>query len=99
MKKIFSFLAVAMVLIGCDSRTEAEKFADELLEKMTLREKLGQMSQFVPNKGVVTGPEGEPIELEQLIKAGEVGSMLNFKTAEEIEHIQRLSRFRFQRPL
>ena len=91
MKKIFSFLAVAMVLIGCDSRTEAEKFADELLEKMTLREKLGQMSQFVPNKGVVTGPEGEPIELEQLIKAGEVGSMLNFKTAEEIEHIQRLA--------
>ena len=78
-------LAVALLLIGCDSRTEAEKFADELLEKMTLREKLGQMSQFVPKKGVITGPEGEPVQLEELIKAGEVGSMLNFKTAEEID--------------
>ena len=27
MKKIFSFLAVALLLVGCDSRTEAEKFA------------------------------------------------------------------------
>ena len=84
-------MAVALLLVGCASKTEAEKFADELLGKMTLREKLGQMSQFVPKKGIVTGPEGVMIDLNELIKAGEIGSMLNFKTPEDIERMQRLA--------
>lgn len=58
---------------------------------MTLREKVGQMSQFVTSTGVVTGPDGDKMNIEQLVRAGEVGSILNITTPEEIERMQRLA--------
>ena len=91
MKKIILTVAVVLSICGCCERTEAEKFADELISKMTLREKIVQMSQFVTSTGVVTGPEGEKMNIEQLVKAGEVGSILNITTPEEIEKMQRLA--------
>lgn len=91
MKKIILTVAVVLSICGCCERTEAEKFADEFISKMTLREKIGQMSQFVTSTGVVTGPEGEKMNIEQLVKAGEVGSILNITTPEEIEKMQRLA--------
>lgn len=85
-------MLVCVVLIGgCTPRSEAERFVDNLLKKMTLREKLGQMSQFAPSTGVVTGPDGDPIDVYAMIKAGEIGSVLNLKTPQEIEHMQRIA--------
>lgn len=91
MKKLILTVAVVLSICGCCKRTEAERFADELISKMTLREKVGQMSQFVTSTGVITGPEGEKMNIEQLVKAGEVGSILNITTPEEIERMQRLA--------
>ena len=91
MKKTILTVIVVLSICGCCKRTEAEKFADELISKMTLREKVGQMSQFVTSTGVVTGPEGEKMNIDQLVKAGEVGSILNITTPEEIERMQRLA--------
>lgn len=92
MRRIFVIAAAALIFAGCGSpKTEAEKFADELLEKMTLREKLGQMSQFRPRSGVVTGPEGFSYNLEDMIKAGEVGSILSLREMEYFEIYQRMA--------
>ena len=92
MKKHWSIILLIITICNsCAQKTEAEKFADELISKMTLREKVGQMSQFVTNTGVITGPEGEKMNIEQLVKAGEVGSILNITTPEEIERMQRLA--------
>ena len=92
MKKHWSILLLIITICNsCTQRTEAEKFADELISKMTLREKVGQMSQFITSTGVVTGPDGEKMNIEQLVKAGEVGSILNITTPEEIERMQRLA--------
>ena len=91
MKKTIIVLLAAVSLCGCCCRSEAERFADDLMSRMTLREKLGQMSQFVTTTGDVTGPEGEPMDINSLIRAGEVGSILNVKTPEEIEALQRLA--------
>lgn len=91
MKKFILTVAVVLSICGCNKRTEAEKFADDLISKMTLREKVGQMSQFITSTGVVTGPEGEKMNIEQLVRAGEVGSILNITTPEEIERMQRLA--------
>ena len=82
---------MAVAVCSCVQKTDAEKFADDLMSRMTLREKLGQMSQFVTSTGAVTGPQGEKMNIEQLVKAGEVGSILNIKTPEEIERMQRLA--------
>ena len=81
MRKIYFIVAALMLVCGCASKTEAEKFADNLLKQMTLREKIGQMSQFRSKKGVVTGPDGVVGDLHEAIKNGEVGSMLSVKTA------------------
>ena len=91
MKKTIILFFAVVSLCGCCCRGEAERFADDLMSRMTLREKLGQMSQFVTTTGDVTGPEGEPMDINSLIRAGEVGSILNVKTPEEIEALQRLA--------
>ena len=91
MRKVFVIFVLGCLFSGCARKTEAEIFVDDLMGRMTLREKLGQMSQFVPQTGVVTGPEGEPVDLDALIRAGEVGSILNVKTPQEIESLQRLA--------
>ena len=91
MKRTIILFICAAFVCGCTQKTEAERFADDLLSRMTLREKLGQMSQFAPSTGVVTGPQGEPLDVRAMVKAGEVGSLLNLKTPEEIEELQRLA--------
>ena len=70
---------------------EAIKFADKLIKKMTLREKLGQLEQFVTRKGVVTGPEGVKRDIESAIRSGEVGSFLSIRTREEALRLQKMS--------
>lgn len=91
MKKVVILMICSAFFCCCTAETEAERFADRLLKKMTLREKLGQMSQFAPTTGVVTGPAGDPADVYAMIKAGEIGSVLNLKTPQEIEHMQRIA--------
>ena len=98
MKK-FSILMLLMtfVLISATAQMtqeerEAFKFADKLIKKMTLREKLGQMQQFTTNKTtVVTGPDGTPRNIEACIREGSVGSFLNFKDTKELIRLQKIA--------
>ena len=91
LKSFLGLVLTATLMVSCDSRSEKEIFVDNLMEQMTLREKLGQMTQVVPKTGVITGPEGTPMNIEALIKAGEVGSMLGTRTPEDIEKYQRMA--------
>lgn len=70
---------------------EAFRFADNLIKKMTLREKLGQMQQFLPSRGEVTGPEGKKRDVETAIRRGEVGSFLSVMQPEEIKRLQKIA--------
>lgn len=72
--------------------TNIEKQIDELLQKMTLEEKVGQMNQY---NGFwdVTGPVPEDGLAEQKyehLKKGWVGSMLNVTGVEKVRKIQKL---------
>ncbi|MDB5095927.1 MAG: beta-glucosidase [Cyanobacteria bacterium RYN_339] len=62
---------------------------DRLLARMTLAEKVGQMTQLSEG-GVVTGPGGTK-GLEANIKAGNVGSVLNAVGAERIRKLQEIA--------
>jgi beta-glucosidase len=55
---------------------ELERRVTELLRRMTLEEKIGQITQY-PAVGANTGPGAAPIDLEAEIRAGRVGSLLN----------------------
>ena len=66
-----------------------EKKIDDLLSKMTLEEKIGQMNQYAGN-GAATGPiKAREKDIEDL-KKGYVGSMLNVIGAENTREMQKL---------
>jgi beta-glucosidase len=66
------------------STTDADHFVDALLARMTLQEKIGQMSQIALNS-----PEGP--KRDELILHGEVGSMLFVRDPQEINRLQHLA--------
>lgn len=77
----------ALMLSACSSaetNTDAtlEKRVEDLLSKMTLDEKLGQMNQLSP---------WDMDELASRVRKGEVGSILNVTSADEVNKIQRVA--------
>ena len=68
----------AVLAAGCKENKDADVVrAEKLMAKMTLAEKIGQLNQFVRENSVVTGPDGSPVEVRNVIKDGRCGSMLN----------------------
>jgi beta-glucosidase len=74
--------------------------ADGLLSRMTLEEKIGQMSQFTLN-ATITGPTGERQDLPALISQGRCGSVFNASTVAKIREYQTIAvdRSRLKIPL
>ncbi len=64
---------------------------EDLLRKMTLDEKLGQLAQF--SAGFATGPgsEGKNQRFDDLVAKGQVGSLLNVVGAEATNHYQHIA--------
>ena len=58
---------------------------NELLEKMTLQEKIGQMSQFANRKTITD-------DFREEIRQGKVGSILNEVDEEKLKEVQRIAR-------
>jgi beta-glucosidase len=62
---------------------------DALLQKMTLEEKIGQLNMIAASR-VVTGP-GELRDLQEGIRTGRIGNLLNLWGADETRAVQRLA--------
>src|SRR5882757_375820 len=63
---------------------ETERFVNDLLKKMTLEEKIGQMSQLALNRP-------ESVSWDERILKGQVGSFLFITDAKEINRLQHLA--------
>ncbi len=99
-KKLSLFLVILISMISCHKQTqnlsETEISNDpmvELLAKMTLEEKIGQMTQY---NGFwdSTGPapkEGDAKEKYDHLKSGRVGSMLNVSGVKEVRKLQEIA--------
>ena len=97
MKKLLLSIT-AFALVACNSSApmtqeerEAFDFADNLIEKMTLKEKLGQLQQLSVSRGTVTGPGGEKFDAETCIRDGLVGSFLNIRNTEVMHNLQKIA--------
>lgn len=96
MKRYLSFvlgLSFSCGVMAQDSKSQRESFVSDLLSKMTLEEKVGQMNQY---NGFwdVTGPApdgGDAARKYDDIKKGRVGSMLNITSVKEVRKIQELA--------
>ena len=81
-----SFLTYAERPALLDSKEIDAKVA-ALLRRMTLAEKLGQLTQF--SNGDATGPDNVKIDQNELAARGGVGSLLNVSGAKACNEIQR----------
>jgi beta-glucosidase len=92
-------MIILTVMIGCImggtisaqmTDKEIKSKVDNLLSKMTMLEKIGQLVQY-SGTDAVTGPEGTNIDVNKEIKEGNVGSLLNIVGAEKTREVQKLA--------
>lgn len=85
--KLVSACLLVLPFLACtpqaDRGDDIEQKVDELLGKMTLQEKIGQMNQLSPN--------GSIEEMADLIKEGKVGSLLNLTNPELVNKAQEIA--------
>jgi beta-glucosidase len=97
MKNILFGMFVAGCLYSCqyqpagsNAQSSDELRAQQLLAKMTLDEKIGQMNQ-VTGSEFLTGPGKADQNTMELIKKGLVGSLLNVTGDANLNHLQHLA--------
>ena len=71
------------------SEPALEKKVDELLHKMTLEEKVGQLVQY--SAGQPTGPGTGRTDYDDMIRKGEIGALFNITTARQVNAFQHIA--------
>ena len=69
--------------------TALNQRVEDLLKKMTLAEKIGQLTQY--SAGALTGPGSSMADLEKLTAQGQIGSLFNVIGAKETNFYQHLA--------
>lgn len=90
MKKNIIVLALLTSFFGFSQQKTIDQRVDELLKKMTLEEKIGQLNQYT-NDANPTGPLVVNPNKEKEIKAGLLGSMLNVMGVDRTRKYQELA--------
>lgn len=91
MKKIsFPFILLFVTFLGFSQTKTIDQKVIELLNKMTLEEKIGQLNQYTDD-GNPTGPLVVNPNKEREIKGGLLGSMLNVNGADRTRKYQELA--------
>lgn len=71
------------------TRTPKDKFITELLAKMTLDEKLGQLN--LPSSGDITTGQAKSADIAKKIEEGKVGGLFNIKSVAKIADVQKVA--------
>lgn len=66
-----------------------DQFIDDLMSKMTLDEKIGQLN--LPSAGDFTTGQAKSSDIGQKIKDGKVGGLFNIKGVDKIREVQRVA--------
>ena len=93
MKIYIRVIFLLTILSGYSQEKNTEKKVDDLLKKMTLNEKIGQLNQY-SGFWDFTGPvpkDGDAAKKYQDIKSGLVGAMLNVKGVKNIYKLQKIA--------
>ena len=90
MKKISIFVVAILAATSVFAQKKPmNEFIDELMSKMTLEEKIGQLN-LLPGNDITTGAiMNSP--LAQLTAEGKLGAVLNVKGQEKIKELQRIA--------
>ncbi|HEX7585497.1 MAG TPA: beta-glucosidase BglX [Prolixibacteraceae bacterium] len=99
MKKPTNFLLLIVLFVSlfvsCTPKNSSNEdqqmktFIDNLMGKMTLEEKLGQLN--LPASGDIITGAGSNNNIAEKIKEGKVGGLFNIKTAQKIHDVQKIA--------
>lgn len=90
MKKSLGFLACMVSLTACaPKQSPMDAYISDLMGRMTLEEKLGQLNQQVAGEIVTGSPQDT--EVGALVAKGEIGSVLNLKGADKVYALQKVA--------
>ncbi|CAN1517674.1 BglX Beta-glucosidase-related glycosidases [Flavobacteriaceae bacterium] len=98
MKKILIVILLGSFFLGYSQKKENKKaviikpkseFVAELLYKMTLDEKLGQLN--LPTSGDITTGQANSSDVARKIEEGKVGGLFNIKSVQKIRDVQRIA--------
>ncbi|GAB6124070.1 beta-glucosidase BglX [Dysgonomonas termitidis] len=88
-------LALSLCTLGLTAQKNVskdpkmDKFVSDLMGKMTLEEKIGQLN--LPSSGDITTGQAKSSNIAEKIKKGEVGGLFNIKGVEKIRDVQRIA--------
>ena len=82
-----SLVVVAAGLQAQKAPRDMDRFIDQLMKKMTLEEKIGQLN--LPVTGEITTGQAKSSDVAKRIRNGEVGGLFNLKGVERIHEVQR----------
>ncbi len=86
------FLACMVIMTHMQAQNKdpkMDKFINNLMSKMTLEEKLGQLN--LPSSGDITTGQAKSSNIAEKIKKGQVGGLFNIKGVEKIREVQRVA--------
>ena len=85
----FSIVLLAQKSSKNSSPKSKTEFISELIAKMTLEEKIGQLN--LPTSGDITTGQANSSDVAKNIKEGKVGGLFNIKTASRIREVQKIA--------
>ena len=90
-KKLSAFLAACLFAASAWAASDAKMnlFIDNLMSKMTLQEKIGQLN--LPVTGDIVTGTAKSSDIAGKIKLGQVGGLFNLKGVEAIREIQKIA--------
>lgn len=88
-KPVVEAKIVSSEIIHFKSDSSMDKFLDELMSKMNLSEKLGQLN--LPTADDFTTGQAKSSDIGKKIKDGKVGGLFNIKGVDKIREVQRIA--------
>lgn len=92
---IKKWMMALMILVSVNAMAQQQDakmkaFVDDLMKKMTLEEKVGQLNLLTPGGGILTGAVVNT-DVEAKIKSGKVGAMFGTIGVDNIRRVQELA--------
>ena len=84
-----AFFAISGNILAQGKDPKMDKFINDLMSKMTLDEKIGQLN--LPSSGDITTGQAKSSNIAEKIKKGQVGGLFNIKGVEKIKEVQRIA--------
>lgn len=92
-KQIISSVFAVLLLASCgqsnDPKARMDSYIDSLMSEMTLEEKLGQINLLSADAFSTGAPVNS--DIEEAVRQGTLGNVLNIKGAEKIRELQRVA--------